>query len=68
MKEISPYRVSVRKFQRMIAANAFGEDRVELLGGILTMMTTSPEHDFVVLARGRGVECQTATRPLVGSS
>lgn len=52
MKDTSVYRVSVPKFETMIASGAFGEDRVELLGGILTMMTTSPEHDHAVIALG----------------
>jgi Uma2 family endonuclease len=52
MKDTTAYRVSVRKFEKMIAAGVFGEDRVELLGGTLTMMTTSPPHDYAVLSLG----------------
>lgn len=52
MKDTTSYRVSVPKFEAMAASGVFGDDRVELLGGILTMMTTSPEHDHAVIALG----------------
>ena len=50
MRNPTAYRVSVPKFRRMIDAGVFEDDRVELLGGILTMMTTSPPHDNAVTA------------------
>jgi Uma2 family endonuclease len=45
-----PYRVSVRQFEKMIDAGAFGEhDHVELLDGILVdKMTKHPPHNFTV--------------------
>jgi Uma2 family endonuclease len=44
-----PYRLTVRQFLKMIEVNIFPEGhRVELLGGILSMMTTNDPHDFAV--------------------
>ncbi|MBX6312735.1 MAG: Uma2 family endonuclease [Isosphaeraceae bacterium] len=45
---LQPYRVTVRQFERMIAAGLFGDDRVELLGGLLVMMTSYPPHVYAV--------------------
>ena len=40
MRFVTAYRVSVRKFDRMCAAGLFDDEKVELLGGILTMMAS----------------------------
>jgi Uma2 family endonuclease len=45
---VVPYRLTVQQFSRMIDANVFDEDRVELLGGILYPMTINLPHAFVV--------------------
>jgi Uma2 family endonuclease len=52
MKTSSVYRVTVPKFRRMAAAGLFDDDRVELLDGVLTMMTTGPAHDYAVAQLG----------------
>lgn len=46
--ELQFYRLKVRQFERMINAGVFGEDRVELLNGVLVMMTSYPPHDNAV--------------------
>jgi len=50
-----PYRLTVEQFLAMIAAGVFPEDdRVELLGGMLTEpMTKYPPHDFTVGRLGK---------------
>ena len=48
MATSTAYRVRVSKFNRMCAAGLFEDEKVELLGGILTMMTTGPAHDNAV--------------------
>jgi Uma2 family endonuclease len=48
MRTSTAYRVSVSKFDRMCASGLFEDEKVELLGGILTMMTTGPAHDNAV--------------------
>jgi Uma2 family endonuclease len=46
---LSPYRITVGQFRRMIEAKIFPEGaRVELLGGILLAMTTNNAHDYIV--------------------
>jgi Uma2 family endonuclease len=50
MRFVTAYRVSVRKFDRMCAAGLFDDEKVELLGGILTMMASGPAHDNAVLS------------------
>jgi Uma2 family endonuclease len=52
MKDLRAYRVRVPAFLTMARAGAFGDDRVELLGGILTMMTSGPGHDYAVTSLG----------------
>lgn len=52
MRTTTVYRLSVPKFDRMAAAGLFGDDRVELLDGILTMRTTGPAHDYAVTRLG----------------
>jgi len=52
MRSTTAYRVSVPKFDRMAAAGFFGDDHVELLDGILTMMATGPAHDYAVTRLG----------------
>jgi Uma2 family endonuclease len=44
-----PYRLTVRQFEKMIDAGIFPEGvHVELLGGVLTAMTTHPPHIIIV--------------------
>lgn len=50
--ELPFYRLKVRQFERMIGAGVFGEDRVELLNGVLVMMTSYPPHDNAVIGLG----------------
>jgi Uma2 family endonuclease len=50
MRAMTPYRLDVRRFDKMLAADLFGDRKVELLNGLLIMMTTGPAHDFVVTA------------------
>src|SRR5262245_20994505 len=47
---VVPYRLSVRQFEKMIAADVFcDEDHVELLGGILVdKMVKKPPHNGAV--------------------
>src|SRR6476646_1497883 len=45
---VVPYRLTVQQFARMIDANVFEEDRVELLGGTLYPMTINLPHAFAV--------------------
>src|ERR1017187_8297616 len=47
---VTPYRISVRQFEKMIDAGVFGEhDHVELLEGILVnRMTKNEPHNFTV--------------------
>ena len=40
------YRLTVPQFEAMIAPGIFGDDRVELLGGVMIMMTQYPPHTF----------------------
>ena len=40
------YRLTVPQFEAMIGAGVFGDDRVELLGGVLVMMARYQPHDF----------------------
>ena len=49
------YRLTVPKFEAMIDAELFGDDRVELLGGVLIKMTTNPPHDFTVMQSSRSL-------------
>jgi Uma2 family endonuclease len=45
------YRLTLRQFETMIGAGVFGDERVELLNGIMVArMTTYPPHDFAVMA------------------
>src|SRR5689334_21810612 len=50
MRHLTAYRVTSRKFDKMRAAGLFEDDKVELLDGVLTMMTTGPAHDNAVNA------------------
>jgi len=43
------YRLNVRQFERMIDANVFRDEKVELIGGYLIPMTTNPPHDYVLI-------------------
>lgn len=53
MKSTLAYRLTVQKFDRMADAGLFGDDHVELLDGILTMMATGPAHDYAVTRLGQ---------------
>jgi len=46
---LARYRLSVRQFEAMCAADVFGDDRVELLGGLLIVMSQYPPHTYVVM-------------------
>ncbi len=48
MKKTPLFRINARTYRRMAASGDFGDAKVELLGGALTMMTTGPIHDYVV--------------------
>ena len=52
MKTSMVYRLTVPKFHRLAASGVFEDDRVELLDGVLTMMTTGPAHDYAVSQLG----------------
>jgi len=43
------YRLNVRQFERMIDANVFRDEKVELIGGYLIPMTTNPPHVYVTM-------------------
>ena len=44
----APYRLTDDQLEAMAAAGVLGEDRVELLGGILAMLTQNPAHSYAV--------------------
>lgn len=48
MKKTPLFQINARTYRRMAAAGDFGDAKVELLGGALTIMTTGPVHDYVV--------------------
>jgi hypothetical protein len=48
MRSLAAYRVTVPKFNRMCAAGLFEDEKVELLGGILTKIKMGPAHDNAV--------------------
>lgn len=48
MRHVTAYRVNIRKFNTMCAMGLFEDEKVELLNGYLTMMTSGPGHDFAV--------------------
>ena len=48
VKGATLFRVNARSYRRMAVAGDFGDTKVELLGGALTVMTTGPVHDYVV--------------------
>ena len=50
MKAIVPYRFDVPAFDTLCAAGTFGDRKVELLNGLLVMMTSGPAHDNAVTA------------------
>lgn len=52
MKTIVPYRFDVPAFDTLCGAGTFGERKVELLNGLLVMMTSGPAHDNAVTALG----------------
>jgi Uma2 family endonuclease len=44
------YRLTLRQFETMIGAGVFGDERVELLDGMMVnRMTSFPPHDFAVM-------------------
>jgi Uma2 family endonuclease len=53
---MTPYRLDVRRFDKMLAADLFGDRKVELLNGLLIAMITSPAHDLAVTAIGDALE------------
>lgn len=56
MKTLTPYRLDVRRFDRMCAEGMFDDKKVELLNGLLIMMTSGPVHDNAVTALGDALE------------
>ena len=52
MRTSTVYRLTVPKFHRLAATGVFEDDRVELLDGVLTLMTTGPAHDYAVSQLG----------------
>jgi Uma2 family endonuclease len=56
MKVIVPYRFDVPAFDRLCAAGTFEDRKVELLNGLLVMMTSGPAHDNAVTALGDRLE------------
>jgi Uma2 family endonuclease len=56
MKVVEPYRFDVPAFDTLCAAGTFGDRKVELLNGLLIMMTTGPAHDNAVTALGDRLE------------
>src|SRR5207302_1386512 len=48
MATMTPYRLDVRRFDRMCAEGMFGDRKVELLNGLLILRTTGPAHDHAV--------------------
>jgi Uma2 family endonuclease len=56
MKVIEPYRFDVPTFDNLCASGTFGDRKVELLNGLLVMMTTGPAHDNAVAALGDRLE------------
>ena len=50
------YRLTVPQFEAMIGADVFGDDRVELLGGVLVMMTRYQPHDSASEELGDALE------------
>ena len=56
MKAIVPYRFDVPAYDSLCASGTFGDRKVELLNGLLAMMTTGPAHDNAVTALGDTLE------------
>ncbi len=52
-RALTSYRLTARQFTKMCEAEVFGNDRVELLGGMLVAMTQDPPHVDTVLTLGR---------------
>ncbi|WP_165223440.1 Uma2 family endonuclease [Aquisphaera insulae] len=52
MRKITPYRLDVAGYDALGAAGTFADRKVELLNGLLVMMTTGPAHDNAVTALG----------------
>lgn len=50
MSILKPYRLNVTAFDALCAAGAFRDRKVELLKGLLIMMTSGPAHDLAVTA------------------
>ena len=56
MKAIIPYRFDVPAYDTLCASGTFGDRKVELLDGLLVMMTSGPAHDNAVTALGDKLE------------
>ncbi|QEH35783.1 hypothetical protein OJF2_43400 [Aquisphaera giovannonii] len=52
MRKIVPFRLDVAGYDALDAAGTFADRRVELLNGLLVMMTTGPAHDNAVTVLG----------------
>lgn len=55
MPALTPYRLDVRRFDKMLADDMFGDRKVELLNGLLIMMTPGPAHDYAVAMTARAL-------------
>jgi Uma2 family endonuclease len=49
------FRYTPRSFQQALDAGVFGEQKVELLGGVPYVMTQNPPHSFVVIQVAAGL-------------
>jgi len=56
MRTIIPYRFDVPTYDALCASGTFGDRKVELLNGLLVMMTSGPAHDNAVTALGDRLE------------
>jgi Uma2 family endonuclease len=62
MNTLTPYRLNVRRFDKMCADGMFGDRKVELLNGLLIMMTSGPPHDTAVIAMGDALEARLSKK------
>ncbi len=53
---VTPYRLTVAQYEAMSRLDLFGDDRVELLGGRLVMMTQYPPHILGVIKTAEALD------------
>ncbi len=68
MRDVTVYRVNLRKFNKMCAVGLFDDEKVELLNGVLTMMASGPVHDYTVNSLEDLLKERLAQKKMVGSS